>query len=51
MLANLLESDWTMFDLRPLRQGFNGGPDLATLVFGMDILVMIPEATPSAQIQ
>jgi hypothetical protein len=46
MLDNLLALDWTMFDLRPLRQGMNVSSDLATLVFGMDILVLIPEATP-----
>ena len=55
MLANLLDSDWTMFDLRPLRQSLNGpgiaNSDLTTLVFGMDILVMIPEATPATQVR
>jgi hypothetical protein len=55
MLANLLDSDWTMFDLRPLRPALNGpgilGSDLATLVFGMDILVVVPAATPSTQIR
>ncbi len=55
MLANLLRSDWTVFDLRTLRQGFNSlgesSPALATLVFGIDILVLIPEATPSTEIR
>jgi hypothetical protein len=55
MLANLLDSDWTMFDLRPLRQALNGlraaSSELATLVFGIDILVMVPEATPSTEIR
>jgi hypothetical protein len=56
IFSNLLPSDWTMFDLRPLRQDLNapGGatsPDLATLVFGYDILVMIPEGTPSTEIR
>jgi hypothetical protein len=52
MLDNLLESDWTMFDLRPLRQGLLGvHSDLATLVFGMDILVMFPDTTPSTPIR
>jgi hypothetical protein len=55
MLANLLDSGWTMFDLRPLRQGFRetgaASSDLATLVFGMDILVMIPESAPSTRIR
>ena len=45
-----------MFDLRPLRQDLNtpGGaidPDLATLVFGYDILVIVPESTPSTEIR
>jgi hypothetical protein len=56
ILSNLLPSDWTMFDLRPLRQELDapGGavsPDLATLVFGYDILVMVPEGTPSTEIR
>ena len=45
-----------MFDLRPLLQDFNAlagaiNPDLATLVFGIDILVMVPEGTPSTEIR
>ena len=48
-----------MFDLRPLRQdvaapgGAMGAvnPELATLVFGYDILVIVPESTPSAKIR
>jgi len=55
MLANMLGSDWTMFDLRPLRQALNGlraaSSELATLVFGIDILVMVPEATPATEIR
>jgi hypothetical protein len=56
IFSNLLPSDWTMFDLRPLRQDVAspGGaisPDLATLVFGYDILVMVPEGTPSTEIR
>jgi hypothetical protein len=56
MFSNLLRSDWTMFDLRPLRRDHNtpGGaidPDLATLVFGFDILVIVPEGTPSTEIR
>ena len=47
---------WTMFDLRPLRHDVSapGGainPDLATLVFGYDILVIVPEGTPSTEIR
>lgn len=56
MFSNLLRSDWTLFDLRPLRQDVNapGGaidPHLATLVFGYDILVVVPEGTPSTKIR
>jgi hypothetical protein len=56
VFSNLLGSDWTMFDLRPLRQDIAapGGAvnaDLATLVFGYDILVMVPEGTPATEIR
>lgn len=55
LLSNRLQSDWTLFDLRPLRHEFNAllgatNPDFATLVFGVDILVMVPEGTPSTEI-
>ena len=51
MFNNLLLSDWTMFDLRPLRQNLNAAinPELATLVFGFDILVMVPEGRPATR--
>jgi hypothetical protein len=55
IFGNLLASDWTMFDLRPLRREWNAlgvrDPDLATLVFGYDILVMLPEATPTTEVR
>ena len=56
LLSNRLTSGWTLFDLRPLRKDFNattGGTnhELATLVFGIDMLVMVPEATRSTAIQ
>ena len=56
MFRNLLASDWTMFDLRPLRQDFNTlgatmQPDLAALLFGYDVLVIVPEGTPSTEIR
>jgi hypothetical protein len=56
VFSNLLRSDWTMFDLRPLRQDLNapGGaidPDMATLIFGYDLLVIVPEGTPSTEIR
>ncbi|HJU42562.1 MAG TPA: hypothetical protein VJ691_07085 [Vicinamibacterales bacterium] len=41
-----LPADWTLFDLRPLRRDFNTlagrhNTDLATLVFGIDMLVVV----------
>jgi len=56
MLANLLESGWTMYDLRPLRPLLNGPPgsinaDLANLISGMDILVMASQARPATLIR
>jgi hypothetical protein len=55
-LANLLPSDWTMFDVRQLRQEFNGSGaaanrDAATLVFGYDIVVIVPEGRPATAIR
>jgi hypothetical protein len=55
ILSNRLSSDWTLFDLRPLRRDFSAlagatNPDLATLVFGLDMLVVVPEGTPSREI-
>ena len=55
IFANLLAADWTLFDLRPLRKVIDQqsamiSSELATLISGMDILVMIPEATPSTRI-
>jgi hypothetical protein len=55
MLSNRLQSEWTLFDLRPLRRDFDTlvgstNPALATLVFGIDMLVMVPEGTPSTGI-
>ena len=55
MLDNLLPSDWTVFDLRPLRRGFStlsaSSPALANLISGIDILVMVPKATPGTEIR
>ena len=56
VFTNLLASDWTMFDLRPLRQmvAAPGGAidaELATLVFGYDILILVPEGTPTTEIR
>jgi hypothetical protein len=52
MFGNLLPSDWTMFDLRPLRQNVgapaaSSNPAMSTLIFGYDIVVLVPESTPS----
>jgi len=38
---------WTLFDRRPLRRDFNAlpgttNPHMATLVFGIDMLVIVP---------
>jgi hypothetical protein len=54
--SHLLQTDWTMFDLRPLRQDFNAlagamDRDVATLVFGIDILVIVPEGTRPREIR
>ena len=55
MFDLLLAKSWTMYDLRPLRDGFDSlgstGEDMERLVFGYDILVLIPETSPSAQIR
>jgi hypothetical protein len=56
VFTNLLTSEWTMFDLRPLRQevAAPGGAmeaELATLVFGYDMLIVVPEGTPATEIR
>jgi hypothetical protein len=55
MFDNLENDGWTMFDLRGLRKGFPAlGPvdkELERLVFGNDLLVLIPNAMPSKQIR
>jgi hypothetical protein len=52
ILSNVVAADWTVFDLRPLRQTLHeipgaASPNLANLIFGIDLLVIIPDATPS----
>jgi hypothetical protein len=47
LLHHRLKQEWTLFDLRPLRHNFNAlagkhNVDLATLVFGIDMLVVVP---------
>jgi hypothetical protein len=55
MFDNLESPGWTMFDLRGLRKGFRSldpvDKEMERLVFGYDLLVLIPNATPSKQIQ
>ena len=55
MFDNLTSEGWTMFDLRGLRKGFRSlGPvdkELERMIFGNDLLVLIPQATPSRQIR
>jgi hypothetical protein len=43
---------WTLFDLRGLRFGqLNLDADWQRVVYGYDLLVLIPELTPAALIQ
>ncbi len=55
MFDNLESGGWTMFDLRGLRKGFRSlepvDKEMERLIFGYDLLVLIPNATPSKQIQ
>lgn len=55
MFDNLETGGWTMFDLRGLRKGFRSlepvDKEMERLIFGYDLLVLIPNTTPSKQIQ
>jgi hypothetical protein len=55
MFDNLETTGWTMFDLRGLRKGFRSlepvDKEMERLIFGYDLLVLIPNATPSKQIR
>jgi hypothetical protein len=55
MFDNLESDGWTMFDLRGLRKEFRSlepvDKELERMIFGYDLLVLIPNATPSKQIQ
>ena len=55
MFGNLLQTDWTMFDLRPLRQQFNRAgamtADLAASFSATTSLVLVPEGRPSTEIR
>jgi hypothetical protein len=55
MFDNLESNGWTMFDLRGLRKGFRSlepvDKELERIIFGYDLMVLIPTATPAKQIQ
>jgi hypothetical protein len=55
LFSNVLPEGWTMFDLRPHRADVNRpgaiGAELAALVFGYDIVVMVPEGRPETEIR
>jgi hypothetical protein len=53
MADNLAGSGWTLFDLRELRKniGLIDSAELRRMVVGFDLLVIIPEAKPSAQLR
>ncbi len=55
MFDNLESIGWTMFDLRGLRKGFRSlepvDKEMERMIFGYDLLVLIPNATPSTQIR
>src|SRR5262249_3203808 len=53
-LANQVESQWTIFDLRALRDKFSSygkiDPELERLIFGMDFVVLIPDPKASHEL-
>ena len=55
MFDNLQPDGWTMFDLRGMRKAFHSlepvDKEMERLIFGYDLLVLVPNATPSKQIQ
>jgi hypothetical protein len=55
MFDNLESEGWTMFDLRGLRKGLHSlepvEKEMERIIFGYDLLVLIPNATPSKEIQ
>jgi hypothetical protein len=54
MFDNLESEGWTMFDLRSMRKGFRSlepvDKEMERLIFGYDLMVLIPNATPSRPI-
>ena len=55
LFNNLEAKGWTMFDLRGLRKGFGSlesvDKEMERMIFGYDLLVLIPNVVPSAQLQ
>jgi hypothetical protein len=53
MADNLVDSGWTLFDLRELRKRMRliDSAELRRVVTGFDLLVVIPEARPSTQLR
>jgi hypothetical protein len=55
MFDSLESNGWTMFDLRGVRKGLHSleplDKEMARMIFGYDLLVLIPDANPSNQIQ
>lgn len=55
IFENLEPDGWTLFDLRALRRRFESlGPvetQLERMIFGYDLLVIVPVGTPASQIQ
>jgi len=55
MFDHLQTSGWTMFDLRGLRKGFRTlepvDKEMERIIFGYDLMVLIPTAMPAKQIQ
>jgi len=53
-LANQVENQWTIFDLRALREKFSSygkiDPELERLTFGMDFVVLIPDPKASHEL-
>jgi hypothetical protein len=55
LYAKAYQREWTVYDLRPLRSRFDGfgrvNRDLERLIFGYDILVLIPQVTAQDSIR
>jgi hypothetical protein len=53
MADNLTGAGWTLFDLRALRKNIHsiGSAELRRVILGFDLLLVIPEAKPAAQIR